>query len=138
MAGTPESIAARWGQNLQAAGPKMTDGANAVTVSPGQLAARASDTWLANTTASVAKYKANSAAVTVDQWRTAYLGKGLQRIAAGVSQAQPKVAAFMTQWLPHMAAGVAALPARGNFEANLARSAAMIRHAHTFSYKKTG
>lgn len=138
MASTPEDAAARWAQNLQAAGPKMTAGANAVTVSPGQLAARQSDVWLANTTAAVDKFKRNSAAVTVDSWRQAYLGKGQRNIASGVSQAQPKVVAFMQQWLPHMETVKASLPPRGNFEANLARSAAQIRGAHNFKYTKTG
>lgn len=138
MPSTPDAAAARWAQNLQAAGPKMTDGANAVTVSPGQMAARSKDVWLANTTASVDKFARNSAAVTVDQWRTAFLQKGLQRIASGTAAGQPKMTAFLTQWLPHMEAGRQSLPPRGNFEANLARSAAMIRHAHNFTYKKQG
>lgn len=129
---TPEQIAARWASGMQGATQKMTDGANSVTVSPGQRAAQQADVWLANTQASLPKFKANTARLTVEDWRQPFLNKGIQRIQLGTQNAQPKVAAFLTNFLPYVQAGQAKLPPRGNFEQNLARSQAMIRHLHDY------
>lgn len=129
---TPEQIAERWASGMQGATQKMTDGANAVTVSPGQMASRQADVWLANTQASLPKFKANTAKLTVEDWRGPFLAKGIQRIQLGTTNAKPKVAAFLTHFLPYVAAGQAKLPPRGNFEQNLSRSQTMIRHLHDY------
>lgn len=129
---TPDQIATNWSQNLAAATTKITAGVNAVTVAPGQAAARQKQVWLQNTQASVDKWASRVAAVPLSDWQQATLTKGVPRIATGAQAAQPKFSQFMTKFLPHLAAGRAALPPRGTLDQNIARSASMIRHTATF------
>jgi hypothetical protein len=129
---TPDQIATNWSQNLASSTSKITNGVNAVTVAPGQAAARQKDVWLQNTQAAQAKWAQRVAAVPLSDWQAAMNTKGVPRIASGATAAQPKFASFMTKFLPHLAAGKAALPARGTLDQNINRSAAMIRHNATF------
>lgn len=136
MAQDPGTIATRWAQNLGAATQKITDGVNAVTVAPGQAAARQADVWLANTQAAQAKWKARVAAVPLSDWQNMMTTKGIPRIASGATAAQPKFQAFMTQFLPYVQAGRNTLPARGTLDQNINRAVAMMRHNAAF--KRTG
>lgn len=114
----------------------MKQGAMAVTVAPGQLAAKQADVWANNTVAAKAKFARNSAAVSLQDWQTAYTTTGLDRIASGVAKGQSKVTAFMNQFLPFVTNAVKQLPPRGTFEQNIARNNQMIRATHAFSYNK--
>lgn len=135
---TPDQIAASWAQALGAATTKITAGVNAVQVSPGAAAARNKQAYIANVTANVDKWASRSAAVTVEQWRTATTTKGIPRIASGAQAAQSKFSAFMQQLLPYVARQVASLPPRGNLDANIARSAAFARGMAQFNNTSQG
>jgi len=132
---TASQIAAKWSQNLASASDTATAGVNALTVSPGSLAARQSDVWAMNVASSKAKYKRNVGAVSLDEWRTAYLTKGIPRMAQGASAAQPKMEAFMGSLLAYQKTALTALPARGTFEQNKARMTAWTDKMHQFQYK---
>lgn len=132
MAATPEQAAARWAAGLAGAGQKITDGVNAVTVSPGALAARQKAAYLQNVTAAADKWARTVAAVPLQEWQTAMIQKGAPRIASGAAAAQPKFAAFMGKLLPFIATGRAQLPPRGNFDQNLTRLTAWARYMHGF------
>jgi hypothetical protein len=132
----PTSAAQRWAQNFGASGQRWADGVNAVTVSPGALAARAADRWLANTQAALPKFKANSAAMTAESWKQVTVAKGQGRLSSGAQAAQPKVEQVFGRLFPFIASAVNSLPPRGDLEANIARSAAFARKMATFS--KTG
>jgi hypothetical protein len=136
MTQTPEQIAAAWASGLQGAGQKITDGVQAVKTAPGAAAARQSSVWVQNTTASVDKWKKNTAAVTLGEWQASMLEKGLQRIGQGATAAQPRFATFMTQLLPHIERTKAALPPRGNLEANIQRMVAFTRGMSQFQAQK--
>lgn len=136
MAQTPDQIAANWASRLAGSTQKITDGVNSVTVAPGQAAARQKDVWLQNTQAAQAKWARNVAAVSLADWQSMMLNKGVQRIAAGATAAQPKFQSFMAQFLPYVQSGRANLPARGNLDQNIQRAVAMMRHNAAF--KKTG
>lgn len=123
----PQTVAQRWAANLGAATQKITDGVNAVTVAPGQKAARQKAVWLQNTQSAADKWAANTAAVSLNSWQTAMTSKGVNRIASGAQAAESKMAAFLTAFLPAQASIVAGLPPRGGLEQNIARSAALIR-----------
>lgn len=129
---TAAQAAAKWTQNLGAAGQRITDGVNAVTVAPGQVAARNKTAYVNGVQAKADKWASRTAAVPLNDWQQSVIQKGVPRIASGAQAAQPKMEAFMAKFLPYTASGVASLPARGGLEANIARSAAMIRHSANF------
>jgi hypothetical protein len=135
MAKDPNAAAARWAQNLAGAGPRIGEGVNNVTVAPGQAAARQKQVWLANVQGSADKWAARTAAVSLQEWQQAMIQKGAPRIAAGAQAAQAKMAAFLTAFLPHVEAGVRALPPRGNLEQNIDRMARLVRHNASFGQR---
>lgn len=136
MAGmTPDQVAASWAQRLGAAGDKAKAGAQAVTVSPGQAAARQRQVWLANLQANADKWAKNVSAVTTEQWQDAYINKGIPRIATGAQQAQSQMTDFFGKLLPYIDQQKKTLPARGTFEQNKARATAWMDKMHGFSYK---
>jgi len=120
-------VAAKWAQNTGAATQAYTAGVQAVTVSPGQAASRQAALWARNVAAAQQKFAANSARVTLQDWQAAAAGKGAQRLAGGVQAAQGKYEASMGRLLPHIAATVQALPARGDLEANITRMTQFVR-----------
>lgn len=134
MAQDPSVIAARWAQNLGSATQKITDGVNAVTVAPGQAAARQKSVYLQNVQASVDKWASRTAAVPLEVWKQDMINKGVQRIASGATAAQPKFQTFMTALLPHIQSVNASLPARGNLDANINRMVAFTRGMAKFRY----
>jgi hypothetical protein len=124
---TPDQVAAKWAQNTGAATQAYTDGVNAVTVAPGQQAARSADLWATNVAAAKSKFAANSAKVTLADWQAAAAGKGAARLASGVQAAQPKMQQALTKLLPYIAQQVNSLPARGNLDQNINRMTAFVR-----------
>lgn len=125
---TATQVAAKWAQRMGQATTAYKEGIAAVTTPPGQQAARAATLWATNVAASKAKYSRNVAAVSLTDWQNAASTKGGQRLAAGATAAQPKFQATMATLLPYIDRGVGQLPARGNLEANIARSAAWQRY----------
>jgi hypothetical protein len=136
MAQTPDQIAANWASRLAASTQKITDGVNSVTVAPGQAAARQADVWLQNTQSAQAKWKQRVASVSLSDWQAMMTQKGIPRIAAGATAAQPKFQSFMAQFLPFVQAGASNLPARGTLDQNINRAVAMMRH--NASFKRSG
>lgn len=127
---TSAQATAKWLTGISGAHDRMQAGANAVQTSPGELAAQAADKWLARVTASKGKFIANSRAVTLQQWKNAYITTGLPRVAQGAQDKQGKYTAAMDSFLPYMAAGLAVIDKMPNntLEDAIARSNAMIRH----------
>lgn len=132
---TPDQIAQKWATNLGAAGPSIQAGVQAVTVAPGQAAARQKSVWVQNVTAAQDKWASNVASVSLPEWQQAMIQKGAPRIASGATAAQPKFTAFMTKLLPYINSAKASLPPRGNLEQNLARATAFGRAMAQFSNK---
>lgn len=133
MAGaTPQQAAADWAARLAGSGDKITRGVQAVTTAPGAAAARQKAAYVANVQASSDKWATRVASVSTAEWQAATVNKGVPRIASGAQAAQSKFEGFMAQVLPHIASTVSALPARGNLEQNIARSAAFSRGMANF------
>lgn len=128
----PADAAQKWAQNLGAAGTAYTAGVQAVQQAPGQLAANASDRYLAGVQAGVTKFKANTAAVSLADWQNAAVTKGAPRLATGATAAQPKFANVLTQLFPYIEQVRNSLPPRGDIEQNIARSAAFQRGMNKF------
>lgn len=139
MAKTPQQVAAKWAANLQNNIQSVTDGVNAVTQSPTAKAAENLDAYVRNTMAAVqsGRMAASLNAVSLDQWKTAFLQKGIPRIQGGAQQAIPKVQKFMSSWLPVMQAAsaqVAGMP-KGTTQAALDRVRVIIEAGKNYAGK---
>lgn len=135
----PTAVAQKWYTNFIASGPSITAGVNAVTVAPGVKAAAAKALWLAKVTASVDKWAKNVSAVSLSQWQQAMLTTGLQRLQTGATAGQPKVAAFMSQFLTYLQSGAGSIASmdKSTLESAIAKSAAQIRYNAAFNYNKS-
>jgi hypothetical protein len=127
--------AARWAQQFGASGQRWAAGVNGVTVAPGQLAARAKQLWLTNTTAAADRFAANSAKVSLQEWQSVTIAKGQPRLSSGAQAALPKVEAAFAKLFPAIQNAVNALPPRGDIEANIVRMSNFARAMHAY---KTG
>lgn len=137
MAHDPNTVAAKWASRLGAATQEITAGVNSVTVAPGQRAAAQVDTWLARVQAARDKWVRNVSGVSLGSWQQAMIQKGVPRVAQGAQAAQPKMAAFMSQFLPHVEAGAAQVRnmPKTTIEDGIQRAIAQIRHNATFVRK---
>jgi len=132
----PMQVAEKWARNLSGSTQAIQDGVAAVTESPTAKAADRADAYMAGVQRSVAdgRYQAGLRRVSLDDWKDAMLNKGVQRIAGGATAAVPKMQDFMTQFLPHVAAGQRALAnmPRGDLQQNINRMVAMVQHNARF------
>lgn len=132
----PAMVAKKWSTNLQASGPSITAGVNAVQTAPSQSAIKQQDVMLQNFTAAVTsgKWARNLGKVTLQDWQNAINTIGIQRITAGAAKALPKMTDFMTQWLPYQEQLKQKLQAtpRGSLEQNINRAVTAIRHNAAF------
>lgn len=132
---TPQQAADDWANNLGASTGKMQRGINAVSESPGAAAARQKDKWLAQLQASANKWAQNTAAVSLDYWKSQMNGIGLQRVGQGATAKKAKMAKHMAAWLPHMDAlqqKLASMPSV-TYEQRKARAIAAMDHGHAFN-----
>lgn len=127
---TPEQAAAKWSTRLQASTGDITTGVRNVTEAPGIAAARQKQLWVTRVTQSADKWARRVSAVSLQEWQTAMIDKGINRISGGATAAIPKVTAFMQDFLPYVDQGVQQIRSmpKGNVDMGIARAAAMIRH----------
>lgn len=121
----------KWGRRLNAASPDITTGVNAVQTAPGVAAAAASDRMLANLTAAVTSglWAKRVSGVSLSDWKSSMVNKGIPRIAAGVSQAQKSAAPVIANLLSavdNAASQANAIP-KGGIEQSIARATAFMR-----------
>lgn len=136
-----QQAADKWANNLSQATTSMTNGANAVTESPTAKAARRVDAQVAGVQRAAASGKTAAAlnAVSVDQWRNAFVKKGIPRVATGATEAKPKMVTFMNFLLPVVQQGKAQLDQnmpRGDAAQNQARMNAWFQFMQGNKYKK--
>lgn len=124
----PTDVAATWAQRMGTATDAYTKGVQSVTVAPGQLAARAADTWVQNTANAKSKFAQKSAAVSLTDWQNQAVNKGASRLASGAQAAQGKFEQQIGKVLAHIDAGVKTLPARGGLDQNINRMTQFVRH----------
>lgn len=134
----PNAVAQKWAGNLAGSTESIRAGVQAVTTAPGQAAARQKAAYLARVQARADHWADRVARVTLGEWQDATLTKGIPRIASGAQAAQPKMATFMAEFLPHVervAQQVRAMP-KLSLEDGIARAAAQIRG--NASFRRTG
>lgn len=96
----------KWQRRLTGATEDMRNGINAVTVAPTMQAANKQQKMLANLTARVqdGTWASRLKAVSLDDWKSKMIDKGLGRVAAGAQSAAGKVQDFAAQLIPAITA----------------------------------
>lgn len=99
---TPQQFADKWGRRMQSATTDIQNGVNRVDTAPTQKAAAKKDKMLANVTQAIqsGKWEAGLNRVSLADWKTAMVQKGIPRISQGVQGATTKVTNFASQLLP--------------------------------------
>jgi hypothetical protein len=95
----PNAAAANWATAMQQASAKATAGAQRVQESPGARAAAQAQKWLNRVNESAQKWQRKVGAVTLQEWRDAYINKGVPRIASGAQAALPAYQQALTPLL---------------------------------------
>lgn len=98
---TPEQYAEKQARNLKAANADIRRGVAAVTEAPTLKAAAAKDKMLQNLTEAInsGKWEAGLKRVSLEEWKSKMIEKGIPRIAAGIDAAHDKVVSFATELL---------------------------------------
>jgi len=96
---TAQEAAEKWSRRTTAATADMQKGVERVTVAPGQAAAAKADKYAAGIQEAIAtgKWRRRVAATTLEDWKSAMISKGVQRVSSGVTAAGGKVASYY-QW----------------------------------------
>jgi predicted GTPase len=128
----------KWQQRMQAAGQQITEGVNAVTVSPGASAAKQVNKWLARIQESAGKWQRNVGAVTLEDWRTAMISRGIPNIATGVQAKSAHYTAFATKFYGYLSAGKAKIDAMPTDTLQQAIAKATAQIQYNAAYKGGG
>jgi hypothetical protein len=131
-------IQAKWLANYANAGTAMTQGAQAVTVAPGQKAAAAQALWLQRLQASQAKWAARVSAVSLAEWQQAYINLGITRGQAGAQEKQAKYGTFIAAYMQFLANTVPTIRnmPKGTLQAGISRSTAMITASYNWGQQR--
>jgi len=126
-----EQYGARWGSGLKGSVERIRSGVEAVVEAPGKAAAAKADKWHAAISASAtkAKWSRRIGAVTLEDWQRAMIQKGVNRIATGVDEAQPKMVVYGEKLIAHQNALLAQLDTMPDLtlEDSISRATAWIR-----------
>lgn len=100
---TPEQFAQRWGTALKQNVERIREGVLNVTESPGASAAKSADKWHAAMIQlkTKEKWQRRVGEMTLEEWQHAMIDKGINRIAVGVDQAQPKMQVYGEKLIAH-------------------------------------
>jgi len=101
---TPEQYYEKLSRRLKQATTDIENGVKLVTESPTLAASKKADKWInalmeARTNG---RWERSLARVTLEQWKSAMLSKGIPRIASGIDNARNKTIAFAQQLLPYI------------------------------------
>lgn len=136
---TPEEFREKHARRLKGAVDDMRRGVERVTESPTAKAAKKVDKMRTNLLKSIdnGKWAARLNSVSLDDWKDKMVNKGINRVAAGIDAAGPKVEAFARELLPHIDSGqnkIKGLP-DVSLEDNINRMVEFTRHMATFKRK---
>ena len=108
---SPSEFADKWNRRIKSSIDDVRNGVNKVTISPTQQAAAKQDKMRARITEAIdnGKWAAGLNRVTLDQWKSKTINKGVSRIPQGADEAQSKVQAFAGQLLPYIDSGMSSI-----------------------------
>lgn len=126
------AILEKWKRNSQAATEDMKRGAQSVTESPTVKAARSVDKMVRNLQEAVnsGRYAAQCNKVTVGDWQTAYIQKGLRNFSNGVQNISPaaqKAMADQQQYAEQVKIELASMPTDTEAQADAKMLAAVAK-----------
>lgn len=130
------SVLKKWQNNAQNSVESIKTGVNAVTTAPTQQAAASADLWQQRVSSQSAKDKftSNLQKVSLQDWKTAMLNKGVNNYTNGVREGSQKMLKFLNDFLPVAAASadqVSTMP-KGTEQASIDRFVANMRNMKAF------
>jgi len=108
---TAKEFQEKHNRRLKAATEDMRLGVERVTEAPTLKAAKSVNKMRVNILKSIddGKWEAGLKRVSLEDWKSKMINKGVGRVAAGIDEAADKVVAFAEKLLPHIDAGKAAI-----------------------------
>lgn len=136
----PQEFADKWRRRLGGATEDVRRGINRVTVAPGQQAAQAADAMLTNLTEAVSsgRWANRVSSVSLQDWKTSALDKGIARIATGAQAAESKMAQVAQTLLPAVdaAANAARAIPKVTIEDSIQRAATFMREMRNYKLRR--
>lgn len=137
-----QQVVQRWADRGSASGDTVRAGVNAVTESPMEKAAAAKDRWLQGVqrAAQNGKYENNLRAVSLQDWKTAMLNKGIPNMQNGYAQGKAKFQRFMNAFLPfarQVSDEVKQMP-KGTIQQSIDRARHVIQRFHEWGQTNGG
>ena len=133
---TAKEFQEKHNRRLKAATEDMRMGVERVTEAPTAKAAKKADKMRTNVLKAIddGKWAAGLNRVSLDEWKTKMINKGVGRVAAGIDEAEDKVVAFAEKLLPHVDAGKAAIDKLPDvtLEDSIQRMTSFTRHMAKF------
>ena len=136
---TPEQYAEKQARNLKNSLPDIRSGIERVSTAPGASAAAAQSRMKDNLIRSIddGRWAAKVRGVSLEEWKTAALTKGVDRIAQGIDQAHDKqvqMAGRLLAAVDSAAQKSNALP-KGTIQDSIARMTTFVEDMHKFKGK---
>jgi len=136
---SPAEVADKHARRLKAATEDIRIGVERVTEAPGAKAAAKAEKMKQNLVAAIdsGKWQKRVSSVTLDEWKSKMIAKGLGRIASGVDAALPKTTEFHAQLQDHQSgidAQIAKMPDL-TLEDNIQRMVQQVRGMKKFVRK---
>ena len=133
---TPEQYAEKQARNLKNSLPDIRMGIERVSSAPGQKAAAAQQRMKDNLNKSIddGRWAKKVAGVSLEEWKSAALNKGVDRIASGIDNAHDKqvqMAGRLLAAVDQSASKVRAMP-KGTLQDSIARMTAFVTDMSKF------
>lgn len=139
MVKTSREATDKWKTNLRGSTESIKKGIERVEVAPTKLAADNIEKMRIKLMEAFDNGTVEAALrnVSLDDWKTAFIEKGIGRISAGVEKADSKMIAFMDFLIPHVEAGKAKIKGMPSttFDDNINRMVEFSRHMASKKYK---
>lgn len=104
MAKDPRTVAEKWARKLAGATEDIRVGIEAVTEAPSQKAIQKKEKMKQRIIQAIdsGKWERGLSKVTLEEWKDAFINKGLTRIGTGAEQGRRKMEDFMAQLIPYV------------------------------------
>jgi hypothetical protein len=134
-----QQFAEKHNRRLKGAIEDMRNGVAGVTTAPSTQAIAKKDKMIARLTESVnnGKWASNLQKVSLEDWKTQMIDKGLPRVAGGIDSARLKVEDFASQLLPAIESATSKIKAMPDLtlEDSINRMTTMVREMAKFRKK---